>query len=160
MNEDADITAPTDHGIEGDHIVSNHIDNDIDGIITPESNMTPDMTDFLENDLLELDVGCDGHDWNINKNLLLMGSLNEYAANFTEILMIGNMRMKELLYMRKTYISQKIAKERLKEYSYLFMGMCIFNGLRMQICTLNPTTSRYKVSQALGNPLLFIFLVI
>ena len=35
-----------------------------------------------KNDLLELNIGCDGNDWSINKNLLLMGSLNEYSANF------------------------------------------------------------------------------
>ena len=44
--------------------------------------MTPDMTDLRDNDLLELDLGCDGHDWSVNMNLLLVGSLNEYAANF------------------------------------------------------------------------------
>ena len=82
LNEAADITAPTDHGTEGDNIVPNHVDNDIDGIVTPEINTTPNMTDLLENDLLELDLGCDVHDWSANKNLLLMGSLNEYAAKY------------------------------------------------------------------------------
>jgi len=82
LNEATDIAAPTDHGNEGDNNVQNHMGNDIDGIVTPDLDMTPDMTDLLENDLLELDLGCDGHDWSVDKNLLLMGSLNEYAENF------------------------------------------------------------------------------
>ena len=82
LNEAADIAAPADHGNEGDNNVQNHMGNDIDGIVTPDVDMTPDMTDLLENDLLELDLGCDGHDWSVNKNLLLMVSLNEYAENF------------------------------------------------------------------------------
>ena len=82
LNEAANITAPTDQGTEGDNIVPNHVDNDIDGIVTPETDMTPEMTDLLENDLLKLDLRCDGYDWSANKNLLLMGSLNEYAANY------------------------------------------------------------------------------
>ena len=31
---------------------------------------------------MNLNIGCDGYDWSINKSLLLMGSSNEYAANF------------------------------------------------------------------------------
>ena len=82
LDEAADIAAPTDQGTEGDNNVPNHVDNNIDGIFTPDLDMTPDMNDLLETDLLELDPGCDGHYWSVDKNLLLMGSLNEYAANF------------------------------------------------------------------------------
>ena len=48
LNEAAEITPLTDHGIGGDNIVPNHIDNDIDDIVTPQSHMTPDMNDLLE----------------------------------------------------------------------------------------------------------------
>ena len=59
LNEAADIVELTDHRTVGDNDVENHVGNDIDGIVTPDLDMTPDMTDILENDLLELDLGCD-----------------------------------------------------------------------------------------------------
>ena len=46
LNETADIAAPTDHGNEGTNNIQNHMGNDIDGIVTPDVDKTPDMTDL------------------------------------------------------------------------------------------------------------------
>ena len=79
LNEGAEIIVPTGIGTDGDH-VHIHINTDRDGIVTPAVNMTPDMNDVLNMDLIELDLGCDGYYWSYNRNYLLIGALNEYAV--------------------------------------------------------------------------------
>ena len=55
------MTAPQDVGYEDNESVTNHGNNNIDGIIIPEANMTPEMIDLLDFDLEGLDLG--GYDY-------------------------------------------------------------------------------------------------
>ena len=58
LNKGAEITEPTHVGIEGDQNVPIHIKHGVEGIIKPEENTTPVMTDLLGLDIknLTLDV--------------------------------------------------------------------------------------------------------